>query len=83
MMCLLCIVTIIANIGLILLALYISQFAYGSERFFALILAIPPLLSLIVIRSKGDREERLLKKRIRKALLRKELDELKQFDKEQ
>ncbi len=82
-MCFLYIITLIANIGLILLALYISQHAYGSEKIFALTLAVPPVLSLIVIRSRGDKEERLLKKRIRKALLRKELDELKQFDKEQ
>ena len=46
----------------------------------ALLILIPPLLSLQAIYKGDDREERALKTRVRKALLRKELNELKEFD---
>ena len=73
--------TKLANIALILFAFSIFAKAYGPERFLALLFVIPPLLSLIAIRKCGDKEERALKARIRKAHLRKELNELKEFDK--
>ncbi|MDH5721920.1 MAG: hypothetical protein OEY94_01185 [Alphaproteobacteria bacterium] len=72
--------TILANIGLLLFALFVFAQPYGSGRHFALLLAVPAILSLITIYKGGDREERILKKRLRKANLRKELKELKEFD---
>ncbi len=79
--CVLHALTILANIALIALALFLFSEAYGAERFMALLLALPPALSLLAMRRGGDKEERLLKKRIRKAKLRQELKELAEFDK--
>ena len=70
----------IANIGVILFALFILKEAYGPERFLALLLMVPPILSILALRKQGDKEERALKKRIRKAYLRKELKALSEFD---
>ena len=78
--CLIYGLTILANLLLIMSGLFAFAHAYGPEKFAALLLAVPPILSLMVITKQGDKEERQLKKRIRKAHLRKELDELKQFD---
>ena len=73
--------TIITNISLILFALYIFSTSYGNDKFLSLLIAIPPLLSLMTLKKGIDKEERSLKKRLRKAQLRKELDNLKPFDK--
>ncbi len=72
--------TIFANIALIIFALFIFSASYSSDKYTILPLAIPPLLSIIALRKGGDKEERALKKRIRKAHLRKELDDLKVYD---
>lgn len=78
--CIFYIVTIIANIALIGLALFFASQAYGDEVYIAVLIAIPPILSLIAMKKCGDREERMLKKRIRKAELRKQLKALEEFD---
>lgn len=71
----------LANIALIIFIFILISTSYGSERFMALLLLLPPTLSILAIRKGGDKEERELKKRIRKANLRKELKELSEFDK--
>ncbi len=74
-------ITILANLAMILVTLFIVANSYGGEARMALILLIPPVLSIIALRKGGDKEERALKSRIRKANLRKELGDLKEFDK--
>ena len=72
---------IIANIGMILFALFLFSQTYGYiEQLLVLILLVPPLLSLWVILRQGDGEERRLRKSLRKAQLRKELKSLEEFD---
>ncbi len=73
--------TLLANIGLILTVLFIVQETHGQERLLVALFLLPPVLSLIALRKGGDREERDLKKRIRKAELRKQLKDLEKFDK--
>lgn len=70
----------LANMIMIAFAFFILKDAYGYERFFALLLTTPPVLSIFAIINQGDKEERELKKRIRKAYLRKELKDLSEFD---
>ncbi len=71
------------NILLLLGALFGFAQAYSfHEKLVFLLVGLVPLISLIALSKKGDREERHLQARIRKANLRKELDELKQFDKQ-
>ena len=77
--CIIHMLALIANIVLIAIALAIYTHNYSEQR--ALFLLIPPVLSIIAMRRGGDKEERQLKKRIRKAGLRKELKELSEFDK--
>ena len=74
--------TILVNVSAIAFFVFLYTTSYGEERIFALLLVVPPFLSIIALRKGGDKEERMLKKRIRKAQLRKELEELKSFDKE-
>ena len=74
--------TVLANLLLIVFAIMAYSQTYGREAGLILLLLIPPVLSLLALRKGGDKEERQLKKRIRKATLRKELDDLKKFDKE-
>lgn len=79
--CILYCLTILSNIIMIIVTLFIIANSYGDEAQAALLLLIAPVLSIIALRKGGDKEERALKSRIRKANLRKELDDLKQFDK--
>ncbi len=72
--------TMLANVALIVTCLWIYSHSYGDQKILALLLGVPPLLSIIALRKGGDKEERMLKKRIRKAKLRQELDGLKPFD---
>jgi|GEM_PF-780311 len=74
------IITYIANIILIVVACFALAESYGSGTFLAMLLFVPPVLSIWALRKQGDREERNLKKRIRKAQLRKELKVLSEFD---
>ena len=73
-------VTIFANLVVIAILLFMASQSYGADKWVALLFIIPPLLSVISLRKMGDSETRELKKRIRKANLRKELAELKDFD---
>jgi len=73
-------VTILANIAALIGFVILMLNTYGQDKYIALLLCVPPLLSLIALYKGGDREERRLKKRIRKAALRKELDDLKKYD---
>ncbi len=72
--------TLFLNVALILITLFIFSNSYGEDRFFVLLLAVTPIFSIIALRKGGDKEERDLKVRIRKAKLRKELDDLKAYD---
>ncbi len=75
-------VTIFANLVVIITLLFMAAQSYGADKWVALLFIIPPLLSVTALRKMGDRETRELKKRIRKANLRKELADLKDFDKD-
>ncbi len=70
----------IANIIMIIVASMALSQSYGSDVFLAMLLFIPPILSILALRKQGDLEERDLKKRIRKAHLRRELNTLSEFD---
>jgi len=73
--------TLVANLMLIIFTFGLYLQSYSSNAALIFLLLIPPVLSIIALRKCGDKEERALKVRIRKAALRKELDELKAFDK--
>ena len=70
----------LSNVLLIICTIFIFSNTYGGEKFLALLFAIPPILSLMVIVRGPDAEERKLQKRLRKANLRKELKSLSEFD---
>jgi len=70
----------IANIIVIVIACFALGNSYGNDSFLAMLLFVPPVLSIVALKKQGDREERDLKKRIRKAHLRKELKALGEFD---
>ncbi len=78
--CMIGILAILSNIALIVLALVLFNEAHGNDRIVAALLLLPPILSLIAIRRGPDKEERKLQARLRKANLRKELENLKEFD---
>lgn len=73
-------ITLLANVILIGACITIYANTYGSQKYMILLFGIPPLLSIMALRKGGDKEERALKKRLRKAKLRQELDGLKPFD---
>lgn len=79
--CIIHMLALIANIIAIVVLVLIFSNTYGEEKNIALLFLIPPVLSVIAMRRGGDKEERQLKKRIRKAGLRKELKKLSEFDK--
>lgn len=64
---------IIANILLLAAVAYIMTQAYGRDTLYALLLAVPPLLSIIALKSGPDAEERALTRQLRKARLKHEL----------
>ena len=70
----------IANIIMIVVAGFALRNTYGDASFLAMLLFVPPVLSILALKKQGDREELNLKKRIRKALLRKELKILSEYD---
>ncbi len=81
--CILYGMTILANIALIGFAIFMALNTYNqTDAMISLLLIIPPVLSLMALKKQGDKEERTLKKRIRKAQLRKDLQDLKEFDKD-
>ncbi len=73
--------TKLMNIGLILMCIFVYSQTYGDQKYLILLLGLPPLFSLIALQKRGDKEERSLKTRIRKAELRKQLKDLEEFDK--
>lgn len=73
------IAAILANIAMAVFAFYLSINAYGSDARMATLLAIPPILALIALFQGEGLEERRLKKKLRKAVLKKQLSELKDF----
>lgn len=75
-------VTVLANLVLLVTFLFVFADGHGEERYLALMVCLPPFLALYWLYKAGDREERILKRKIRKAALRKELDALKAFDKD-
>lgn len=72
--------TLAANLVLIVVTIYFFAESYGPKKYFILLLAMPPVLSIMALRKSADREERALQARLRKAQLRKELDDLKPYD---
>lgn len=70
----------IANVILVIVACFALAESYGAGTYLSMLLFVPPLLSIWALRKQGDREELDLKKRIRKAYLRKELKALSEFD---
>lgn len=77
--CIIHVLAVLSNIILMAVIFIISTEAHGPEQYLVLLFWIPPVLSLIAMR-RYDKEERALKKRIRKANLRKELAELSEYD---
>lgn len=73
---LLTIAAVIANIALIIGALFIMVNAYGRETYIALLLLVPPVLSIIALRRGPDSEQRKLESAVAKARLRRELADL-------
>ncbi|MFH1159228.1 MAG: hypothetical protein V1721_10185 [Pseudomonadota bacterium] len=66
----------VANILLLVFAVYTFLTGYGNNRFFAAVLTIPPLLSVFALRIGPDLEERKLSRELSKARMRKELQDL-------
>ena len=67
---------IIANVLLICAVGFIMMNAYGRDTIYALLLAVPPLLSIIALKRGPDAEQRKLESEVAKARLRRELAEL-------
>ena len=65
-----------ANILLLGFAVYTFLTGYGNNRFFAAVLTIPPILSVIALRIGPDLEERKLARQLNKARMRKDLQDL-------
>lgn len=70
-------VACVANILLLLFAIYTFLTGYGDNRFFAALLTIPPILSIFAMRLGPDLEERKLTHELNKARMRKELQDLR------
>lgn len=65
----------LANVVMLIAAGCLAANAYGNEVYAALLLAVPPLLSMIALYSGPDREERSLTRSVAKARLKKELED--------
>ena len=70
------IAAIIANVMLICAVGFIMTQAYGRDVMYALLLAVPPVLSIIALLRGPDAEQRKLESAVAKARLRRELAEL-------
>lgn len=70
---------LLANILQIAFSSYLFIEGYGREAVLALLLMIPPGLSLVAIHFSPDFEERRLARKLRKAKLRKELEALEKI----
>jgi hypothetical protein len=67
----------VANIILILITFILISETYGSDTYLAMLLLIPPCLSLWALYNGPDHHERRLQKELNKARMEKELSELK------
>lgn len=70
---------ILANIAMIVFALFLFFKGRGGDSAMAILLILPPLFSLIALNIGPDLEERRLQTQVRKASLRKELKDLAEF----
>ncbi len=71
----------LANVILLLVVGFILSQAYsGPDFFLALLLAVPPAMSIAALYSGADLEERKMIRRVNKARLRKELEKLEGKD---
>lgn len=70
---------ILTNLIMLGFALFIATFEHGSDARLALLLIVPPLLSIIALVQTGGIEERQLRKQVRKAALKKQLKDLEEF----
>ncbi len=68
---------LMVNILLLLFAVYTFLTGYGSNRLFAALLTVPPILSVFALRLGPDLEERKLTRELNKARMRKELQDLR------
>lgn len=68
------------NILLIIASLYFMTQAYGRDVLYCVLLLLPPVFSIMAIKTGPDLEERRLFREVSKARLRAELD---QFNKAQ
>lgn len=71
----------LANIGIILVLLYVVMQSHGRDSGIALVLLALPLVNMIALYNGPDREERGLAREVRKAELRRRLAELEAGDK--
>lgn len=67
---------LLINIIQIGFSIFLFLQGYGREAALALILLFPPVISLAAIHFSPDHEERRLTRKLRKARLRRELDDL-------
>ncbi len=66
----------LANAIMVIAAGFIAAGAYGHDVYLALLLMVPPSLSLLAIYFGPDMEERRLTRALNKARMQKELDSL-------
>lgn len=71
----------LANIGIILVLLYVVMQSHGRDSGIALVLLALPLVNMVALYNGPDREERKLAREVRKAELRRRLAELEAGDK--
>ena len=69
-------VAILANLLQIVAVFFIYSHSYGQKAGLVLLMAVPAIISIVVIRSGPDYEERKLSRTLRKARIRKELSEI-------
>lgn len=67
---------LLVNILQIGFAVFLFWQGYGREEALALLLVIPPAISIAAIHFSPDHEERRLTRKLRKARLRRELEEI-------
>lgn len=66
----------ILNALLILASLYLMTEAYDRDLVYCFLLILPPLFSILALKTGPDLEERRLTREVNKARLRAELDEV-------
>ncbi len=71
---------LLSNVCLLFFGASLFFESYGPERWLVALLFLPPVLSLVALWRGPDLEERKLRKRVKKAQLRQELNSLAAFD---